>query len=101
MRVHPDFVARFFPPLAKGGSGGVHSSGREGDVPTPCLQARNPPEPPLRKGGKGMGRSRRRSIARNKNSRLESVSPVRSTPTFHQPTLRAVPATVPDPFFIA
>jgi hypothetical protein len=42
---------------------------------------------PLRKGGKRIGRSRRRSIARNKNTRLETVPLVRSTPTFHRLTL--------------
>ncbi|MGA2700899.1 MAG: hypothetical protein ABSH35_07360 [Isosphaeraceae bacterium] len=39
----------------------------------------------LRKGGKGIARSRRHSIARNKNTRLETVPPARSTPTSHQP----------------
>src|SRR5271157_3542534 len=45
-----------------------------------------PPPPPLRKGGKGIARSRRHSIARNKNTRLETVPPARSTPTFHRPS---------------
>ncbi len=31
------------------------------------------------------GHSRRRWIARNKNTRLEIVPPALSTPTFHQP----------------
>jgi len=42
--------------------------------------------PALRKGGKGIARSRRHSIARHKNTRLETVPPARSTPTFHQPS---------------
>src|SRR5271157_1834121 len=37
-------------------------------------------------GGKGIARSRRHSIARNKNTHLEIVPPARSTPTFHPPT---------------
>src|SRR5208337_3543768 len=61
----------------------------------------SPPLPPLRKGGKGIARSRRHSIARNKNTRLETVPPVRSTPTFHQPSvrlwLRLKPLSIPRP----
>ena len=45
----------------------------------------SPPLPPLRKRGKGIARSRRHSIARHKTMRLETVSPARSTPTFHHP----------------
>jgi hypothetical protein len=56
------------------------SSGQP-EKPTPVS-----PWPSLCKGGKRIGRSRRRSIARNKNTRLETVPPVRSTPTFHRPT---------------
>src|SRR5271157_5529904 len=41
----------------------------------------SPPLPPLRKGGKGIARSRRHSIPRNKNTRLETVPPARSRPT--------------------
>src|SRR5271166_423853 len=54
---------------------------------------RLPPYPPdpLCKGGKRTGRSCRRSIARNKNTRLETVPSVRSTPTFHRPS-RALPS---------
>ncbi len=44
-----------------------------------------PPRPPLRKGGKGICRFRRHSIARNKNTCLETVRPVRSIPTLHRP----------------
>src|SRR5208337_4089139 len=47
----------------------------------------SPPLPPLCKGGKGIARSRRHSIARNKNTRLEIVPPALSTPTFHRPSL--------------
>src|SRR5271157_2789152 len=50
----------------------------------------SPPLPPLRKGGKGIARSRRHSIPRNKNTRLETVPPARSTPT-----LQHAGATVP------
>jgi hypothetical protein len=42
----------------------------------------HPPWPPLCKGGKGIGRSRRSSIARNKYTRLETVPQVRSNRTF-------------------
>src|SRR5271157_6392286 len=41
----------------------------------------SPPLPPLRKGGKGIARWRRHSIARNKNTRLDTVPPARSRPT--------------------
>src|SRR5208337_966897 len=51
----------------------------------------SPPLPPLCKGGKGIARSRRHSIARNKNTRLEIVPPALSTPTFHRPRLRLRP----------
>src|SRR5208337_5471036 len=44
----------------------------------------SPPLPPLRKGGKWIGRSRPRWIARNKNTRLETVPPVRSRPTLQR-----------------
>jgi hypothetical protein len=37
-------------------------------------------------GGERIARWRRRSIASNKNTRLETVPPVRSTPTFHRPS---------------
>jgi len=58
----------------------------------------SPPLPPLRKwgkgiaaptsqGGRGIARSRRHSIARNKNKRLEIVPPAQSTQTFHRPSL--------------
>src|SRR5271157_2654290 len=50
------------------------------------------------RGGKRIGRSHRRSIARNKNTRLETVPPVRSTPTFHRPGLAPpVPRDFSDP----
>ncbi len=96
---------RPFPPLAKGGQGGWFRHDRSQDLPMLFLSqsfriplARreesfslskapaSPPLPPLRKGGKGIARSRRHSIARNKTMRLETVSPARSTPTFHHPS---------------
>ncbi len=47
------------------------------------------PFPPPSQGGKGIARSRRHSIARNKNTRLEIVPPTQSTPTFfHRPSRR-------------
>jgi len=44
-----------------------------------------PPLTPPSQGGE-RDRSRCHSIARNKNTRLASVPPARSTPTFHRPT---------------
>src|SRR5208337_942983 len=59
----------------------------------------SPPLPPLCKGGKGIARSRRHSIARNKNTRLEIVPPALSTPTFHRPSLTLHPiASAPARF---
>src|SRR5208283_5384079 len=100
---------RPFPPLAKGGLGGVvparpvtrssHalslspfaslSRGEKNRSRFPRLP-HHPPLPPLRKGGKGIARSRRHSIARNKNTRLETVPPARSRPTLqHASSARA------------
>src|SRR5208337_1238752 len=56
----------------------------------------SPPLPPLCKGGKGIARSRRHSIARNKNTRLEIVPPALSTPTFHRLSA-GVPRNSPRP----
>src|SRR5271157_3127205 len=104
LRFHPDFVAPF-PPLAKGGVRGggpgttSHkvfpcslplsrfaslSRGEKNRFRFPRLP-HHPPCPPLRKGGKGIARSQPHSIARNKNTRLETVPPARATPTFHRP----------------
>jgi len=47
----------------------------------------SPPLPPLRKGGKGIARSRSYSIARNGNTCLEIVPPAQSIPTFHRPSM--------------
>ena len=104
LRFHPDFVAPFSPPCEGGVRGGwsrhdqsqglpmlspsqsfrIPLARREVSFPISKAPA-SPPLPPLRKGGKGIARSRRRSIARNKNTRLETVPPARSTPTFHRP----------------
>src|SRR5271157_5004870 len=98
---------RPFPPLAKGGLGGWARHDQSQGLPMLCpsqsfripLARREesfslskaraaPPLPPLRKGGKGIARSRRHSIPRNKNTRLEIVPPALSTPTFHRPSGR-------------
>src|SRR5271157_2641447 len=104
---------RPFPPLAKGGLGGVvparpvtRSSHALSLSPFASLsrgeknrsrfprRPHHPPLPPLRKGGKGIARSRRHSIARNKNTRLEIVLPALSTPTFRRPsTSQPIPGT--------
>jgi len=109
LSVHPGFVARVSPPRTRrslsppfggGARGGVGSrlGNRVGPL-GPCkIRLRtvskhtancpaHPPWPPLRKGGKGLGRSHCRSIARNNNARLETGPPTRSTPSFHHPTL--------------
>jgi len=89
-RAFPRILLRRFPPLAKGGSGGVVVAPPVtrpsralcfwmSEAPAP------PPLPPLRKGGKGFGGSRRRSIERNKNAAFKPVQPGRLTPAFHQP----------------
>src|SRR5271157_183578 len=57
-----------------------------------------PPTPPFARGGKGIARSRRHSLASNKNTRLKIVSPTQSTPTFHPPRLTARPADRACPF---
>ena len=41
------------------------------------------------RGGKGIARSRRHAIVRDKTMRLETLSPARSTPTFHHPRAEA------------
>src|SRR5271157_5250277 len=85
LRFHPDLL-RPFPPLAKGGLGGVVPARpvtRSSDALSLSVLSH-----PSRKAGKGIARSRRHSIARNKNTRLETVPPTRSTPTSHRPTLR-------------
>jgi len=108
LRFHPDFVAPFSPPCEGGVRGVVPARPVTRSshalslsvVSHPSRVARRivfdfqgsritPPAPPLRKGGKGIARSRRHSIARNKNTRLETIPPARSTPTFHRATVTA------------
>src|SRR5208337_3633823 len=100
---------RPFSPLAKGGLGGwsLHDQSQGLPMLSPsqsfCIPlARreesfsiskapaSPPLPPLRKGGKWIGRSRPRWIARNKNTRLETVPPVRSRPTLQRASRRVL-----------
>ena len=103
LRFHADFVAPFSPPC-EGGAGGVVSARpvtRSSHALSlsvlshPSRQARRivfafqgsritPPAPPSQGGERA--RSRRHSIARHKNTRLEIVPPAQSTPTFHRPS---------------
>src|SRR5271157_6116732 len=88
LRFHPDFVAPFSPPCEGGVRGGWARHDQSQGLPMLCpsqsfripLARREesfslskaraaPPLPPLRKGGKGIARSRRHSIPRNKNTR--------------------------------
>jgi len=91
-RAFPRISVRRFPPLAKGGLGGVIAAPPVtrpshalcfwmSEAPAP------PPWPPLRKGGKGFAGSRRRLIGRNKNAAFKPVPSGRLTPAFHQPPL--------------
>ena len=106
LRLHPDFVAPFSPPCEGGGLGGVvparpvtrsshalflsvlsHPSREARRIVFDFQGSRiTPPTPPSQGGGKG-SLSRRHSIARNKNTRLEIVPPTLSTPTFHPPSV--------------
>jgi hypothetical protein len=57
-----------------------------GDLDADACAGLEPPLSPtqtLRKGGKGIARSRQSPIARNQNTHLETVPPARSTPSFH------------------
>ncbi len=83
LSVHPDSVGGF-PPLRRGVRGAPAEPGlvcgstaadpaefpaRPRLLVMPCP----PPLTPLRKGGKGIARSRRHSIKRNKNAGIETV----------------------------
>ena len=102
---HLDVVAPH-PPLAKGGSGGVvparpvtrssHALSRLRSFRIPLARREEPsslskcsritsPAPPSQ-GGKEIAPSRRHCVAHNKNTRIKTVAPARSTPTFHHPT---------------
>ncbi len=102
------FRCALFPPLRRGGRGGGPGTTSHKVFPmlSPSQSFRiplarreepfslskapaSPPLPPLRKGGKGIARSRRHSIQRNRNACLEIVPPAQSTPTFHRPSLGA------------
>ncbi len=119
LRFHADFVAPFSPPCEGGVRGGgpgttSHkvfprslplspfaslSRGENNRFRFPRLP-HHPPCPPLRKGGKGIARWRRHSIARNKNTRLEIVPPAQSTPTFHRPTVALPPLAFAAPAMV-
>src|SRR5271157_1782026 len=64
---------------------GLDLQGSRITPPTPPSQGGERDRCPLAKG-EGIAPSRRHSIARNKNSRLETVPPAQSTPTFRQPS---------------
>src|SRR5271166_1829383 len=103
LRAFPGERRVSFPPLAKGGRGGVAPAQAitefsEGLLTrlaaSLCPVAKDgkaihdvrdihphPPWPPLRKGGKELARPRRLSIARNKNTRLPTAAPVPPTRT--------------------
>ncbi len=85
LSVHPDSAARF-PPLRRGGQGGwsprtrnLVCGSRVAETPRNFRLGRDrwlcpvTPLPPLRKRGKGIARSHRHSIERNKNAGLETV----------------------------
>jgi hypothetical protein len=116
LRFHPDFVASFSPPCEGGVRGGgpgttSHkvfpcslplspfaslSRGEKNRLRFPRL-SHHPPCPPLRKGGKGIARSRRHSIARNKNTRLEH-RPSNSVNTNFSPAQPRPPARMKRPW---
>src|SRR5271165_2275212 len=92
LRFHPDFVAPFSPALSL--SVLSHLSREARRIVFVFQGSRiTPPSPPSQggkriAGGKGSVTRVFRRSARNKNTRLETVPPVRSTSTFHHPTLR-------------
>jgi len=115
--VHPGFVARVSPlrtsrrpPLSEGRSGGCGQPPRKSSRtarslqnplengaqahcelprPSPVAPPFTTPGPRSERGGTGIGNalSHRRSIARNKNTRLETGPPTPSTPLFITPGL--------------
>ena len=89
-----------FPPLRKGGPGGYGQPLPRSRTRSPVYQDRRPvspfhtranealptpPRPPLAKGGKEIGRWRRRSTTRNKNSRRPTALLSRQSQLFTAP----------------
>jgi len=85
--VHGLFPWSFCIPLARPEQSFSIAEARAPPPPNPPLCKGGKEDWSLLQGGKRIGRSRSRSIAHTKNTRLEPVPPVRSTPAFHQRTL--------------